>query len=402
MFRKIADRIRNSNLDSRLLVPLLTVTALEQAIAAIVRIGTSYRAVELDLSTAWIGVIAAAYSAFPIVMAVQIGRFIDRGNDALTIWIGSFVVAASSALFLLWPNPVAMLVITAMIGSGHTMLMASQQMLCVRAAKTSRSRESVFGNYMVAGAIGQALGPYIVGWAGGAATVPPTQLLFMIVCGGAVLSLLVALTIRPNPEKPKRALDEKPVPIAELLRVPGLIPVVAAGVIMISAMDIILIYVPLLGTERGIDVKDIGLLLTVRAGSAMVARLFYARLVEGVGRFPLMIVSTSFAAASFGALAVPVPLFWMYIIMAVMGFAFGIATTLSITIVIHLTEARARGTANTLRIMGNRLGQFAIPFGSGLVATAVGLSGLLGGIAVAILASATAIYWKRPGKVPPE
>ncbi len=402
MFQKLSGRFRNSNIDSRLLIPLLMVTALEQAIAAIVRIATSYRAVELDLSTAWIGVIAAAYSAFPIVMAVQIGRFIDRGNDALTIWIGSFIVAASSAFFLLAPGPVAMLAITAVIGSGHTMLMASQQMLCVRAAKTSRSRESVFGNYMVAGAIGQGLGPYIVGWAGGAATVPPTQLLFLIACGCAVLSLAVALTIRRNPDRPKQAIDEKPVPIADLLRVPGLIPVITAGVIMISAIDIILIYVPLLGTERGIDVKDIGLLLTVRAASAMVARLFYARLVDRVGRFPLMITSTLFAAASFAALSIPMPLYGMYMIMTVMGFAFGIATTLSITIVIHLTEARARGTANTLRIMGNRLGQFAIPFGSGLIATAIGLSGLLGGIAVAIFASATAIYWKRPGKAPPE
>ena len=398
MIRKLAARFRNIDIDYRLLIPLLMVTSLEQAIAAIVRIGTSYRAVELDLSTAWIGVIAAAYSAFPIVMAVQIGRFIDRGNDALTIWIGSFVVAASSACFLLWPGPVGLLMVTAVIGSGHTVLMASQQMLCVRAARTPRSRESVFGNYMVAGAVGQALGPYIVGWAGGAATVPPTQLLFLIACGCAAISLLVALTIRPNPDKPKRAVDEKPVPVAELLRIPGLVPVVAAGVIMISAMDIILIYVPLLGTERGIDVKDIGLLLTVRAAAAMVARLFYARLVERVGRFPLMIASTSFAAASFAALAVPLPLYGMYVIMAVMGFSFGIATTLSITIVIHLTEARSRGTANTLRIMGNRLGQFAIPFGSGLVAAAIGLSGLLAAIAAGIFASAVAIHWKRPAK----
>lgn len=398
MVRKLLARFRNNDIDYRLLVPLLMVTGLEQAIAAIVRIATSYRAIELDLSTVWIGVIAAAYSAFPIVMAVQIGRFIDRGNDALTIWIGSFVVAGSSALFLLSPNPVAMLVITAVIGSGHTMLMASQQMLCVRSARTPYAREAVFGNYMVAGALGQGLGPYIVGWAGGTSTVPPTQLLFTIACGCAVTSLIFALTIRRNPDRPKRALDEKPVPIAELLRIPGLIPVVAAGVIMISAMDILLIYVPLLGAERGIDVKDIGLLLTVRAVSAMVARLFYARLVERVGRFPLMIASTFLGAAAFAALSMPMPLYGMYIVMAVMGFAFGIATTLSITIVIHITEARARGTANTLRIMGNRLGQFVIPFGSGIIATAIGLSGLLAGVAVAIFASAAAIHWKRPAK----
>ena len=67
---------------------------------------------------------------------------------------------------------------------------------------------------------------------------------------------------------------------------------VIAGVILVSASDIIVIYVPLLGAERHIDVHDIGLLLTVRAAASMVARLFYARMVAAFGRWPLMIAST--------------------------------------------------------------------------------------------------------------
>jgi hypothetical protein len=87
------------------------------------------------------------------------------------------------------------------MGTGHIMLMASQQMLCVRAAGP-RSLESVFGNYMVAGAIGQGVGPYVVGWVGGTAAVPPTQLLFIIGASIAALTCALALTIRPGPNKP--------------------------------------------------------------------------------------------------------------------------------------------------------------------------------------------------------
>ncbi len=398
MFRKLAERVRNSEFDVRLLVPLLLLTVLVQVVTAIIRITTSYRAFELDLSIVWLGVIAAAFAAFPIVMAVQVGRFIDRGNDALTIWIGSAIIAMASAGFVLWPSAVGLVVVTTVMGIGHIMLMASQQMLCVRAAKSPRAMESVFGNYMVAGAIGQGAGPYIVGWAGGSATVPPTHFLFTVACVCAVVSFLISLTMRPRPDKLKISPGEKPVPVASLLRTPGLLAVIVAGVIMISASDIILIYVPLLGAERSIDVKDIGLLLTARAAASMVARLFYARMVAAAGRWPLMIASTIACAASFGALAVPVPLPGMYAIMVVMGFSFGLATTLSITIVVDMTEVRARGTANTLRIMGNRLGQFVLPFSAGLVAAVVGLTGLLGGMAVAILASAATMYWKRPVK----
>src|SRR5262245_58829637 len=112
MFRNLAARIRNSEFDFRLLLPLLFLTVLVQIVTAIIRITTSYRAFELDLSIAWLGVIAAAFAAFPIVMAVQVGRFIDRGNDALTIWIGSAIMALASAGFVLWPSAVGLLVIS--------------------------------------------------------------------------------------------------------------------------------------------------------------------------------------------------------------------------------------------------------------------------------------------------
>ena len=165
------------------------------------------------------------------------------------------------------------------MGSGHIMLMASQQMLCVRAAGP-RSMEQVFGNYMVAGAIGQGLGPYVVGWVGGGATVPPTQLLFTTGLCLAALSFAIVLTTAAGPRRAAAADRRRGHAGGALLRVPGLATVVIAGVIVVSASDIMLIYVPLLGAERHIDVKDIGLLLTVRAAASMVARLFYARMVD--------------------------------------------------------------------------------------------------------------------------
>jgi MFS family permease len=180
MFQKFSARLRNSDVDYRLLVPLLVSTVLVQAITAVVRITVSYRAVELELSIVWLGLIAAAFAIVPILMAVQVGRFIDRGHDAHTAWIGAAIFAAACSGFAFWSQPAGLLVWSTIMGSGHLMLMASQQMLCVRAAATPRRLEQVFGNYMVAGAIGQGAGPYLVGFMGGAATVPPTQTLFVI------------------------------------------------------------------------------------------------------------------------------------------------------------------------------------------------------------------------------
>ena len=395
MFQKLAARIRNSDSDFRLLVPLLASTMLVQMVTAMVRVTTSYRAVELNLSIVWLGLIAATFAICPILIAVRVGRFIDGGREAETAWIGGAIFAVACACFAIWPTPKGLLVSSTIMGTGHLMLMASQQMLCVRAAGP-RSLESVFGNYMVAGAIGQGIGPYVVGWVGGATAVPPTELLFIVGASLAVVSFAVVLTMRSRRNRPLAVTDSEIVPVGRLLRIPGLAAVIVAGIILVSASDIIVIYVPLLGTERQIDVHDVGLLLTMRAAASMVARLFYARMVTVVGRWPLMMVSTFICGATYAAIAVPLPLWAMHVAFAVMGFSFGLATTLSITIVVAMTTAGARGTANSLRIMGNRTGQFVMPFGAGLVATVAGLGGLFLILAAAIVASAAAMAWKRP------
>jgi MFS family permease len=158
----------------------------------------------------------------------------------------------------------------------------------------------------------------------------------------------------------------------------------------------VIVYIPVLGKERQIDVHDIGLLLTVRAAASMTARLFYSRMVAAFGRWPLMVASSCVCGLSYAVFALPLPLWAMHLAIAMMGFSFGLATTLSITIVVDMTSVSARGTTNSLRIMSNRIGQFVMPFGAGLIATAAGVGGLFVALAAAIVAASASMLFKRP------
>jgi MFS family permease len=397
MLRKLADHIRNSDIDYPLLVPLLLSSFLVQTVTALVRVTISYRAVELGLSLVWIGLIAATFAIFPILIAVQVGRLIDRGYDTRTAWIGALIFTLSMTGFALWPTTAGLLLFSTVMGFGHIMLMASHQMICVRAAGP-KSLEAVFGNFMVVTAIGQGFGPYVVGWMGGSAPIPPTEPLFVIAAACAAAAVVFTLVMKPARTASASKNEGDVVPISQILRIPGLVAVVTAGVIMVAASDTVVVYIPLLGAERNIDVHDVGLLLTVRAAASMVARLFYARMVAAFGRWPLMIAGTFVCGLSYAAIAAPIPLWAMHIAIAAMGFSFGLATTLSITIVVDMTTVSARGTTNSLRIMSNRIGQFVMPFGAGLVAAAAGLGGLFLLLAAAIAAAAGSMVWKRPGR----
>jgi MFS family permease len=383
------------DIDYRLLVPVLANSLLMQIVVVLVRVTTSYRAVELHLPIVWLGVISATFAIFPILLAVWVGRFIDRGNDAVTAWIGAGLIAVACGGFALFSTSAALLVCTALLGTGQLFTMAAQQILCVRAAGPGRV-DSVFGNYMLASAIGQGIGPFIVGWAGGAAMLPPTRQLFTLGLIIGAVTLVVALTIRPSPEHSTGARDRAVVPLKSLLRVPGLNAIIVAGIFIVTANDLVIIYFPILGAERAIDVNVIGMLLTVRAAVSVVARLIYARMVMRFGHEALMVGSLFIAAVAFMSLAVRIPLWAMYGAMAVMGFTLGIGATLNLAMVVDRTPKAARGTANSLRLMGNRIGQLSLPFGASVVAAATGVAGIMVMIAFSLAASAAAVQLSRP------
>src|SRR5262249_59374962 len=85
----------------RFVLPLLLTALCEQVVTSLMRITTSYRAVELGLSVVWLGIITAFFAVLPMLTAVQIGRFIDRGNDARTAWIGGGPLVIPRAGFAL-------------------------------------------------------------------------------------------------------------------------------------------------------------------------------------------------------------------------------------------------------------------------------------------------------------
>src|SRR5215510_2774616 len=383
------------DLDWTLLAPLLAHVIVTHAMVLVVRVTVSYRIIELGLPAVWLGIISASFAILPIFTAVRIGRYIDRGHDAHAAWIGSALTLVSAVALWAWPSSAMhLLAFTILLGSGHIFLMAAQQMLCVRSA-SERGREIAFGHYMVAVSIGQGLGPFLVGWVGGGVTVPATPPLFVVGVITGVLGMAVALAVRPAAQALK-ASDGSTVPLTELLRRPGMAAVLTASVVTVTASDLLVIYLPLLGAERNIEASHIGLLLTVRSIAALVARLFYARLIQAVGRPPLTLVSTLVGAAAFALMAVPsLPV--MYAASVAIGVGIGIASTLTISGMVAVAPPEARATAMTMRIMGNRLGLVLMPLVAGLIAAATGVAGILLLLAGSLTACAVGM---RAGRAP--
>ena len=382
-----------SDVDYRLLVPLVLNSAIIQAVYAIMRVTTSYRAIELDLPVIWIGVISATFAILPIFLAVWVGGFMDRGNDAQACWIGAVLMVVACAGFRYWAGSVTtLLIMMALLGISHLFMMASQQMLCIRCSGP-RGRDAVFGNYLVASAIGQGLGPYIIAWSSGTARLPPTDRLFAIGLWVSFASLLTAAAMRPAPKPKAHEHSAAVVPVRTLMRQRGLMAVLIASVITITAQDLLVIYLPLLGAANNITARDVGTLLTVRSVFSLVSRMGYVRIIAMVGRRPLTLASMVGAAIGFACLALPVKLPALFAAMTLTGVALGIATTLSLTNVVDLASPASMGTVMSLRNTGNRIGQMAVPFAASLIAAASGVGGIFVIIALSLAVSGAAVHF---------
>jgi hypothetical protein len=130
--------------------------------------------------------------------------------------------------------------------------------------------------------------------------------------------------------------------------------------------------------------------------AALISRVFYARLIFGMGRAPLTLASMLASAGAFLLLALSLSLPAMYAILIALGFGMGIASTLTISGVVHLAPPQAYGTALTLRMTGNRVGQIVFPAVAGLLAAATGVAGILVAIGLGLAVSGIAVAVRQP------
>ncbi len=168
---------------------------------------------------------------------------------------------------------------------------------------------------------------------------------------------------------------------------------------VLGAVDLIAVYLPALGVERGIPAAVVGVLLSVRAGATMASRLYLGPLVARFGRARLIVFSTAVSALAVGALATPLNLWVLAAVLVVAGVALGIGQPLTMTVISLEAPAGTRGTWLALRLSANRLGQSAIPAGVGLVAAAAGVAGVFGVTAAGLaVVAAGSWYSSRNGR----
>jgi MFS family permease len=168
----------------------------------------------------------------------------------------------------------------------------------------------------------------------------------------------------------------------KLVKRPGIMAAIYISLAISSVADVLVVFLPLFGTENNFSPYAIGAILAIRAGTTMLSRLFLGRLSNRFTTFQLLWWSTIISTLCCVAMAFAHTPITLGAIVFVAGFSLGVGQPLTMSLVSQKTESSERALAVSARLMGNRFGQFLVPAAAGGVAAASGAGAVFIGLAI--------------------
>ena len=365
---------------------LLVQAVLLSGAVALLRPAISYSALGIGVAPEWLGGIAAMYALLPVFVALPLGRLTDRRGTRGLMLAGASIIAFATTLLVMGSEQLpALLVANAVLGFGQVAVMLSLQS-GVATLWVAEKRSAAYGWFAFATAFGQLLGPAVLAVVGGEGSEPEILPLYLI--GAITAAAMVGCSfawIGLGPRFSAATIEgESLVPWLSALKAPGFSSAVLASVVVLAALDLLSVYLPALGVEYGISASAIGLLLAVRATASMLSRATMGLLIRGVGERLLLIGSLALGCFSIALIPVPLPLGGLIAVMSLAGIGLGYGNPLTLAWVVHTVAPQVRDTAISIRILGNRIGQTALPAAAGALTASAGSAVMFWTLAAAL------------------
>ncbi len=366
---------------------LLFSSAITQGAIYVIRPMMTYRALELDASATTIGLIAAVYALFPVLLALYFGRLVGSVGEGKFLFAGTLFIGVS-AVILLSANSLAILAIgAALSGLAHLACMVGGQTMIALKSPTNKYEEH-FGRYTFSASLGQMLGPILATLVAGSTGVLPksTSASFALALVLAALAMVPVFSWRiAAPTVIARKDETGTIHSAKnLLKKPGIFAAVYMSLAISSTADILVVFLPLYGNENKFSSLSIGIIISLRAATAMASRFFLGHLSARFTTRAILITSNAVSVIACAGMAFAPNPWILGAIVSVAGFSLGVGQPLTMSLISQLTVPEERALAVSIRLTGNRLGQFLIPAGAGLLAAGSGTGAVFIGLAALV------------------
>ena len=321
--------------ESRLAVYLAVLLSVLQGISMRgAKILVSLSALAANATPFEVGVLAATFAVFPLLLAVYAGKVSDRIGVRRPIVAGAAVIAAGLALPLAIPGMAGLLAASALIGLGHIFFHVSIHNL-IGGYGEGEARTRNFATFALGASIAAFFGPSLGGISIDFWGFRATHALL------AAIALLPALILVALPWiVPPRPVQSKPEEgggSLELLRDRGLLRTLVMSGVTLTGIELFTFYFPVYGRAVGLSASAIGLVMSCYAVAAFLVRMGMPRATRSLGEVGVLTASLFVAGVTY----LLVPFVSQAPLLGLMAFLLGIGLGCAQPLTIILTYNHA-------------------------------------------------------------
>lgn len=327
-------------------------------------------ATTLGLSSVTIGLMVSIYSLFPMLLAIQFGKWLDQFGPKRMIIIGGMGTFLAIAVPAIYPSVFSLFFSQVLIGCTHMCSLISLQKTVWNKAENP---DKGIATLTFLAAFGGMIGPLFSGYSYDYIGFQYTFGLCLVI---VLIGIAVSFTIKNLGEiqsnnKPKKT--SKNIYLSELKNT-DLRNAIIIGSIAIYSREIFVAYFPVYGTNNGLSPSYIGIILSILSASMMVIRLVQFNLVKLVGRSRLLFYALIFCSITYFLIPLTTSVYLQILLIFLLGCGLGLGQPLSLFYVLQHSPKERQGVILGIRMTMNRASLFVAPILFGGV-------GFVGGIA---------------------
>jgi predicted MFS family arabinose efflux permease len=330
------------------------------------KVTVSLYALELGAGSLAVGVLAALFATFPLLLAVQAGRISDRFGVRYPMLFGGLTMAIALAIPAAVPGLPALFVCAALIGLGHIFFHVSVHNL-IGSLGAAAERTRNFATFSLGSSIAAFIGPSLAGFG---IEYAGFRSALLLLAASAALPGLVMLAYKPAPARSQA--EERTGSAFDLLAIPALRRTLIMSGVALTGIELFSFYLPIYGRSIGLPPSSIGMVLSCYAVAGFMVRTIMHRLARRYTEIGVLTASLFLAALTYALLPALHEAVLLALAAFTLGLALGSAQPLTIILTYNNAPEGRSGEALGMRIMANKVTQIGVPLAFGGLGAAMG------------------------------
>ena len=277
------------------LLRLIAVAVTAHVALGAARVTTALYALSLQASAFTVGTLIALFAVFPMLLAVPMGRVIDRIGVRRPLMAGC-LLASAGVVLAATVRGLTVLYPAILIGTGFMAIFIGAQH-AVGALAPADQRTASYSRLSLGFSISSFTGPLIAGF-----VIDHSHYSVAYLCCGAFTLTAFLLSasgaLRGLPVSTAPANQSKGSPL-QLLRDRELRRIYLVGILLAAAWDLFTFVTPVRGSQLGYSASTIGMILATFAAATFVVRLAMPGIVRRYREWQVLTAALSIAACCY-------------------------------------------------------------------------------------------------------